>query len=63
MVTNGSMCLVSQIYFAKFGSGFVFKYIVGKDVPDDEIRDVTSAIIFGGGVFIHTFVSCPTDFF
>ena len=41
MVTNGSMCLVSQIYFASFGGGFVFKYIVGKDVPDDEISDVT----------------------
>ena len=26
---------------ASFGGGFVFKYIVGKDVADDEIRDVT----------------------
>ena len=54
VVTNGSMCLVSQIYFPKFGSGFVFKYIVGKDLPDDEIRDVTSAIIWGGCLFIHS---------
>ena len=25
--------------------------------------DVTRTLIWGGGVFIHIFMSCPTDFF